>query len=224
MKCCHSPIIVLLALTLMASSCNQSPDRRTPLQTNNVGFPFNFNGYPPPSRDQDDGDQDKDDNTGQGGAAPPPGFSHCQFDGRPYRVHENQLGTIDLCQDLSKKSSFILRSSLTHNVNKICIYPTSRNEDNWSIFIGAPHCQHLEAERFIALTLIKFPEAQHHPINGAMVLFENIVASYLNCIATPSGYHKNILCNTFYNKGGFIDFNFNFNTNQDQNSGQTLNI
>lgn len=138
-----------------------------------------------------------------GGKQAPEGFSHCNFDhGRPYRIYHDRMGTMDLCPHRDRASLFIIRSSFDQNTNRICVIPTLRDQSGASAPVAYPRCEYLIAEQYVYLDF-NFNNAP----NGAMVMPENMVLDYTECIRA-TGSDKELICNRFESLRGYLDFNF----------------
>ena len=205
-----------LGLIFLLISCNPAPDRRTPLQLSGpppaLFNPANY--YSPPTQinpapspqDQEEQEGEKEFPTTLA-----QGFAHCRFDSdsSPFRRSENQLGTIELCQNSLNLQQFLIRSELAHNAQRVCIFPSSRNQMNQTLPIGPQFCTLLLANQLLSFTLSINPDYQHLPLNGATVMLENQVSNYLNCFATSAPTQVRLqACYLFTGGGGFIDFNF----------------
>ena len=198
-------------LIYLAASCYLPRDRRTPLKFSGDNFTYHsWNNFDAESFDQED---DQGDQAAAGPSARAEKFAHCQFDaGVPYRGHNSHLGNIDLCQSSTPgdELSVLIRSSMPHSANKVCIIPTTRDAEDNSLNIGRPVCGQLAAGEFIYPTLNKELRSDRS-LNGAMVMFEYSVQAYLNCMNPPAAnYPPDYFCHSFQanNEHHYLDFNF----------------
>ena len=207
----------LFFVLCLLMGCNPPRDQRTSLNLRPHRAPANLfpqelipeneQEYPPPLADT--GDDDDDDEQ-----RPPSndGFSHCrQLDDSaspPYRQkHDSKLGTIDLCQNSTNQLEVAIRANIHHQTRRVCVVPTSRGSNNSSVHIGNAVCERLKSENWHFITLNKHPSRQNSPLNGAMLLFEDLLYDYRNCIVAPPSQNQ-IPCNYFKSRGGYYDFNF----------------
>ena len=192
----------LLLIIVIISSCNPTRDRR---QDNNFSednyIATNTNTTSTPT----DGAVISNTQTGQTSA--PAGYGHCLFDTNVFTKNEEFLNKIDLCQSQTTSREVIIRTNVTSTTRKICVVPTTRDIYNNSFYIGDANCDYLQANTYYKITLNVYNGYESYPLNGAMVMFQDRLQSYTDCIIDQT-QNKQSICNTFISQKGYLDFNF----------------
>lgn len=193
--------LILLSF-IFVIGCNQSRDRRTPLELkdNSTAVQNTING----SVNTNSGTSIT--NRVEDTSSLPQGFDHCRFGTSNFTKYDGFLGNIDLCQNTQNPLSVVIRTEQDFVERTICVVPTTRDQNGSSFYIGNAYCDVVNANTFYTMTLTVFQGYSSLPLNGAMVMYNDKLGDYEACIRAVQ--NKEQICESFRLNGGYLDFSF----------------
>ena len=142
--------------------------------------------------------------TGSSATTASPGFESCDLADKYY---SQALGYFGLCQNTQDETILKLRPSLSDQSMRTCLIPTYKETTGSSTYIGQPQCTLTSQNVPLIGKLYKNRSGfGSYPINGVMVMKENLLTGYFACMnayanyvsqACPYGARTNAMCNTY---------------------------
>lgn len=146
------------------------------------------------------------------------GFDHCDVNNQAYIETSLEIGRLRLCRHKTIDTRFRVKFDQPHLQRPVCFIPTRKDSDGNSIYIGSALCTYNEAGQVLEGNLLKNrPGYAGVPLNGIMIMMQDRVPSFYNCMdaeAAPEfqdvnspfyGQSMTYLCGLFTDSGGYID-------------------
>jgi hypothetical protein len=153
-----------------------------------------------------------------------PNFPSCTL---TYAYTSPALGQIAICQSTVDETLFKFKSSLTSD-KRVCLIPTYKDASGASTWIGQPQCTLTNAGNTYSGKLLKTRAGYTgYSINGVMMMKEDLLNAYFNCIdsyitfingncplnptnpqcVTDATTYRNNICTAFKNtnSGNYLD-------------------
>lgn len=118
-----------------------------------------------------------------------PGFETCTLT----KNHQTaDLGNLGICQNTQNEAKIRFVSSLGDSTRRTCLIPTYKDQSGNSMYLGEAQCTYTEAEKVYTGTVIKNrPGVGSYPITGVMVMKENLLPEYFECMNFIQKYCPN---------------------------------
>jgi hypothetical protein len=209
-------ILILLSLFSLVSCQSPRDRRKIPLASSSTVTS-------PPSNDtgNDSGGSGSGNGNNNGGSGNEsggngqtnPGYDHCSFMNQGnYQYYNIKVAYFSLCQNAQDQTQFWFKASPTYPGSRICIIPTYRDGQGASFYLGSAQCEFFSPGQLIQGTLTKNRSGmssqgiafQELPLNGVMVMPENQVMSYFDCMDASNAY-KDQFCLPFIYNSAYLD-------------------
>lgn len=94
-----------------------------------------------------------------------------------------EIGEVSVCPSLSNELQLTYRPSIGDTTTATCLIPTYIQADGRSTYLGEPVCVYHNAGALRQYTFVK-TRYLSSPVNGVMIMKQDIVASYFQCLST----------------------------------------
>lgn len=94
-----------------------------------------------------------------------------------------EIGEVSVCPSLSDELQLTYRQSVSDTTIATCLIPTYIQSDGSSTYLGEAVCAYHNAGALRQYTFVKtrFPSS---PVNGVMIMKQDILVSYFQCLNT----------------------------------------
>jgi hypothetical protein len=121
------------------------------------------------------------------------GFENCSLAPKGSTI---SLGSIGVCQNSLDQTQIKFQSSTSDSSMRTCLIPTYKQADGSSLYLSSqPQCTLTEANKiYTGKLLINRSGFENYQMNGVIVMKENIMPSYYECMNAYAFYTQNRNC------------------------------
>jgi hypothetical protein len=117
------------------------------------------------------------------------GFENCDITPK-YQTAD--IGLFGVCQNKLDETFFKFNPTLTLTSVRVCMIPTYKDQSGNSTYIGQPQCTFTTQGSVIQGRLVKDRQGyQNHPLNGMIVMRENLLPEYFGCMQAYTSWPLN---------------------------------
>lgn len=148
---------------------------------------------PPPNGAVGGNDFNDGNTTPASSATSGTGFENCSLTPKGSTL---SLGSVGVCQNSVDQTQIKFQSSLSDSSMRTCLIPTHKQADGSSLYLSSqPQCTLTVANKiYVGKLLINRAGFESYPMNGVIIMKENIMPSYYECMNAYSFYTQNRNC------------------------------
>ncbi len=137
-----------------------------------------------------------------------PGFSKCTIRRNSTFKYQNSIiGPMSVCASLVDETIIRVKFANAEVNGRTCIFPTFKDQTGQSFYLGSAECFTHDANQIIDLKLYKNRGGyfSQYPINGIMVMKQDLIYQYTDCMNEVDPYVMWSKCTQFKNTQGYLD-------------------